>query len=163
MTEERLRAQRIQLEREIGALFQQLNRIWSTFIVPNLGTGKLLSSTPPGRTQRVMSAKEAELLDRSTPTGALEYGRAHLDAVGAELDTKRKALIKVERELQSLQKGELLARAEAADAADERRPGPEPVADGQPDGAGISLGLREQRLVAFQRLVHDARSGQSPL
>jgi hypothetical protein len=137
--------QRLELQKIIADGFREQNLVYAKYVQPNVATARLLSSAPRGSdigVVKVLSLERADMLDRDTPTGALEYGRAYVEHWSGVIRRTRTQLRKVEDELER-------TRAESARIR---------AQNGQRNKARIS-GLFAERLGTFQQLVQDAREG----
>lgn len=111
---QKLEYERDQLRRFVVASENQRNVAWQTYVKPNAAAARLHSALP--RSSRKDGAnpngtaplpmKEADLLDRSTPTGAFEYGRALVAYYDRLIIPRQNKLVKIEAELQRITDGE---------------------------------------------------------
>jgi hypothetical protein len=108
----------------------------------------------------VLPLEAADRLDRSTPTGAFEYGRAHMEQLNGEIRRRRNRLAKVEAE-QAQEREEMIRRERAAatDAGRSEDAGTGPRGRGDRQPPDLSLLPGAQWLDRLRGLVHDARAG----
>jgi hypothetical protein len=162
VTEQQLRQRRIALERQIADAFREQNHIYALHVKPYLAQARLASSAPKGSnagTVRVLTLEEAEMLDRSTPTGAFEWGRAHVEHHSAQINRLRTQLRKVEADLARVLEEK---RRGNQDAGGRAQAGQGSSRSASPVGQGLPGPLR-QRLASLARLVLDARAGDRTL
>lgn len=162
----KLRADRLRLQREVADALKASSDAYLTYVKPHAADARMLQGAPKGRSlgiTKVLSMDVAEKLDRTTATGAFEYGRALMAVWDETIRRKRSQLKAVEENLRKALEEQARASGPFSDAIGrawgdgEGQPGPSDT------GAVLaSTGLQTlvaERLGRLRRLVHDARGG----
>lgn len=162
----RLRADRLRLQREVADALKASSDTYLTYVKPHAADARMLQGAPKGRglgVTKVLSMDVAEKLDRTTPTGAFEYGRALMAVWDETIRRKRSQLKAVEENLRKALEEKARGGADPLSDAIRRAWGsgegsgwPPALAGGRPDDLS---GLAAERLGRLRRLVHDARGG----
>lgn len=163
----KLRADRLRLQREVADALKASSDTYLTYVKPHAADARMLQGAPKGRglgITKVLSMDVAEKLDRTTPTGAFEYGRALMAVWDEVIRRKRSQLKAVEDNLRKALEEKV--RGSGTDpfsdairrawGSGEGSGWPSALAEGRPDDLP---GLQAERLGRLRRLVHDARGG----
>lgn len=100
-------SRKIALEKEIAALYQELNAAWAAYVRPHAAGALVLSTARKGKALSAtnpLPLKEAELLNRTTETGAFEYGRSLMKVYTDEINAKRTQARKLAEQLDSIRR-----------------------------------------------------------
>lgn len=110
MTEAEVRARRMEVQRQLSAQLAENIRIYTEVVKPVLAEAKTIPAgvkTTSVAGRRVadlqpMSMGQAELVDRSTPSGQLAWGRARMDQLDQSINKLRREQIALGKRLDEI-------------------------------------------------------------